>query len=374
MELSRFREMFPILERLTWLATQSAAPAATPVMAALREAIDGWARGDVSWPKRDSLAQLTRERFAALIPGAGSESVALLQSLAEAAATVAGSLPAGGKIVVGSHEYRSNFFPWLTAGRWGIRVEEVAMTQGALPSATLVDAIDEETSLVAVSVVQSWTGYRTDLTAVADACARVGARLFLDATQSAGVLRIPPRVDPDYVAAHGYKWLLCPRGAAWLYVRPDRLAELHPLAPNHKSTRRPWSEFYGGPLELAPDARKLDMSLGWPSWAGAAAALQLLGELDPDEVEAHCLGLAGILRQGAQDRGLTCVPAELPSHIVGIRLHDCDRRVSVLADRGIRVTGRQRVLRAGVHAFNTVEDVERTLDALDSSEPDHIST
>lgn len=51
-------------------------------------------------------------------------------------------------------------------------------------------------------------------------CRELGARLFVDATQSVGVLRFPlAAATPDYVAVHGYKWLIAPRGAAWLYVR-----------------------------------------------------------------------------------------------------------------------------------------------------------
>jgi hypothetical protein len=60
-----------------------------------------------------------------------------------------------------------------------------------------------------------------------------------DATQSAGVLNLPTPVRPDYIAVHA-------------------------LAPNNKSTINPWADMYGGPMDLAPDTRKLDMSLGFP--------------------------------------------------------------------------------------------------------------
>ncbi|MEV0148871.1 MULTISPECIES: aminotransferase class V-fold PLP-dependent enzyme [unclassified Nonomuraea] len=368
MNLDAFRACFPVLDRLAWFTTPSSPPAPLPVTRALRAEIDDWEAGEVSWPRRDEAAQRTRGQFARLMraapPGAGPGEVALVQSVAEAAATVAASLPPGSRVVVGAEEYRSNLFPWLDAARRGLRVELVPMPDGRLSGEALAGAVTPGTALVAVSHVQSATGWRVDLEPVAARCRETGARLFVDATQSAGVLPLPPGVDPDYVAVHGYKWLLCPRGAAWLYVRPDRLSELHPLAPGPKSTAAPWSEFYGGPLAYAPDARRLDLSLCWPSWAGATAALDLVAGLDPVRLERHCLALAGLLREGAAELGLRCPPSERPSHIVTVEVPDAGDAVRRLEDLGVRVTARVGALRFGFHGFNTPEDVSRALSAL----------
>jgi hypothetical protein len=62
----------------------------------------------------------------------------------------------------------------------------------------------------------------------------VGARMFVDATQSLGVLDLGLTASrPDYLAVYGYKWLLRPRGAAWLVTR--HYGELRPLLPSWKS-------------------------------------------------------------------------------------------------------------------------------------------
>ncbi len=178
------------------------------------------------------------------------------------------------------------------------------------------------------------------------------------------MLRLPPGVEPDYVAVHGYKWLLCPRGVCWLYVRPERLAELAPLAPNNKSTDRPWEDMYGGPLEYASDARMLDMSLGFPAWTGATVALDLIAKLDPVRVEEHCLDLAQLLRTEAEAHRLHCLPTERPSHIVSIRTPNSEAVLDAMSARGVRATARAGVLRFGFHAFNQANDVVRTISAL----------
>ncbi|MGW5648777.1 aminotransferase class V-fold PLP-dependent enzyme [Saccharopolyspora sp. NPDC003752] len=365
MDLARFREQFAVLDRIAWLSTPSCAPAAEPVLRALRAELANWDLGDFSWPQRDRAAQHSRRQVAGLL-GLDPEHVALVQSVAEAVATVAAALPASSRVVVGAEEFRSNIFPLLAAEQRGVHVEQVPMPGGCLRSESLVAAITEDTTLVALSDVQSATGWRTDLAAVSARCREVGAQLFVDATQSAGVLTLPEGVDPDFIAIHGYKWLLCPRGAAWLYVRPDRLAALAPLAPNVKTSPEPQG-YYGGPLSYAPGARRLDMSPCWPSWAGAAAALDLLLALDAAALERHCLELAGMLRDGAQERGFRCSPTERPSHIVTIAVPDADAAAHRLAARDVRATARAGALRFGLHGFNTADDVSRTLSALEST-------
>jgi selenocysteine lyase/cysteine desulfurase len=130
-----------------------------------------------------------------------------------------------------------------------------------------------------------------------------GYRELRHRTQSVGILALPDGVRPDFVAVHGYKWLLCPRGAAWLYVRPDRLSELAPLAPI------------------------------------------------PNRAEAR-------------GRQLCCLPTELPSQIVAVRSADADAAAHHLRTRAVRATACAGVLRFGFHAFNTAVDVERALAAL----------
>ncbi len=276
-DLAAFRAEFPALRRLVYLNTATVAPAARSVSAALRTVGREWEQGTFDWQRWEAQAHATREFFARLI-GAAPGSVALVSSVSEAAATVARSLRPPGRVVVGAREFRSNLFPWLASRDRGLEVVEVPATRdGVVTTNALMQAIDERTVLVAVTEVQSSSGFRVRVPEIAARARAVGARLFLSAMQSAGVLRLDVREsDPDFVVAHGYKWLLAPRGAGWLYVRPDRLGELESLAPNWKSVAEPYAEYYGGPLAYAEDARKLDTSLAWFPWVGAKAALELL--------------------------------------------------------------------------------------------------
>ena len=72
----------------------------------------------------------------------------------------------------------------------------------------LIEAIDESTSVVAVSSVQYATGTVVDISRLSKSTVGVGARLIVDATQAAGALRVDAAAwDADAVVTSGYKWL-----------------------------------------------------------------------------------------------------------------------------------------------------------------------
>jgi selenocysteine lyase/cysteine desulfurase len=359
----QLRPLIPALARVTYLNTPTTAPGATPVLEAVRRAEDAWASGRFDWLAWEADAEATRPLFARLI-GGRAEDVALVTTLAEAAATIAASLPRG-RIVVGSREFRSNMLPWLDLARKGFEVVEVPSRDGSVSTEAFCNAITPGTTLAAVSEVQSANGFRVRIGEIAETCRRAGSRLFVDLTQLAGALRSEAvAAGADYVAAHGYKWLLAPRGATWLWVRPDRQDGLMPLVPSWKSVESPFADFYGGPLSPAPQARRLDSSLAWFSWVGARAGLSLLASLDAAAVEARCLGLAEGFRRAAAERGLPVSPTEVPSQILAVTVADPEALRARLVERGIIASVRGGSLRLGFHAYNDESDAAAALDAL----------
>jgi selenocysteine lyase/cysteine desulfurase len=363
MDLAEFRGQFPALERLVWLNTATVAPGARSVLDALRQALEEWEEGSVSWQAWEAEAYATRPLFARMI-GAREEDVALMTFLAEAAATVAASLPRG-RVVVGQREFQSNLFPWLALAERGFEVVQVPATDGVVRTEALVEATTEGTVLVAVTEVQSSNGFRVRLADMSARCGEVGARLFVDLAQSVGALRFDAASSgADFAAVVGYKWLVGPRGASWFWIRPDRRDEIRPLAPNWHSVDDPYAEYYGGPLDLASDARRFDTSMAWLPWVGARAALDLLAKLDPAEVEARALALAGAFREGAREAGFPLVPEDVPSHIVGVSIDDPDGARARLKDLGVIAAVRGGFLRIGFHGFNDESDVKTALAAL----------
>ena len=83
---------------------------------------------------------------------------------------------------------------------------------------------DKQVKLVAFSAVQSADGRLADLEGIAAAAAAHGARTYADATQACGWLPFDASRF-DFVACAGYKWLLAPRGTAFLYAAPEAREE-----------------------------------------------------------------------------------------------------------------------------------------------------
>lgn len=364
MDLAEFRAQFPALADHTWLNTATAPPAARPVAEELRRVQREWETGEFAWTDWESEAYATRPLFADLI-GVDPEEVALASSVSYGAATVGASLSPR-RIVVGAREFRSNHFPWVALADRGFEIVEVpADERGVVRTDALLDQVIEGT-LVAVSEVQSSNGYRVDLPRLTRETHARGGRIFVDLCQSVGCLRVDAgALGVDYAAAHGYKWLLAPRGAAWLYVRRDHVDECRPITPSWKSPEDPYAEYYGGPLEYAKTARKLDVSLAWFSWPGARAALEVLARLDAEAVEERALSLARAFRRGAAERGYVVCDEEVPSHIIGMEIPDAAVLQQRLRQQHVVAAVRGGFLRIGFHGFNDEGDVERGLAALD---------
>jgi selenocysteine lyase/cysteine desulfurase len=176
--------------------------------------------------------------------------------------------------------------------------------------------------------------------------------VLLDATQAAGWLPLDV-AWADWVVAAGYKWLLAPRGSAWLAVRPDAQERTRPVAANWYAGEDPWAAVYGLPLRLAGDARAFDLSPVWLAQVGAAAALEYVGGLDLAAVRAHDVGLADTLleRLGLPPRGTPIV--------------SLDADPGRVAAAGIVSGLRNGKVRVGFHLYNTADDVERVLHAFE---------
>ena len=119
--------------------------------------------------------------------------------------------------------------------------------------------------------------------------------------------------DIDYLVCAGYKHLLSPRGTAFLYVRESSWDSLPPIAAGWRAGDLPYGRYFGGPLQLAPDAARFNVSLAWFSWVGARESLRLLVEWQAagaiEGVRAMAARLAAGL--GIPDHGTTLVCAPI---------------------------------------------------------------
>jgi selenocysteine lyase/cysteine desulfurase len=312
-----------------------------PAWDALQAALDDWRHGRTSWEPWNEETNRARAVWARLV-GAPMEQVAVGATVSELIGLVAAALP-GARVLTTDREFASLLFPLLVND---------AETR-AVPVSQLADAIDERTDVVAFSAVQSSTGEVADLSAVAAAAEAHGALTVVDATHAAGWLPLDA-TRFDAVACAGYKWLLSPRGTAYMYVSPRLLERLRPLHAGWYAAEQPYEDYYGPPLRLATTARRLDTSPAWFSWVGAVPALETLERIGVEHIHDHDLALANRFRAG-----LGLAPSN--SAIVTTDVPGAEEK---LARGGIRAATRAGSLRASFHVYNTEDDVDAALEAL----------
>ena len=316
-----------------------------PAFDALAAALDEWRAGRTGWESWTQAVDEARATWSRLV-GFDPDDVAVGATVSELVGVVAASLPDGARVLAPDVEFTSALFPFLAQAGRGVDVRTV-------PREALADAVDPDTALVAVSAVHSADGVVADLDAISAAARDNDALLLVDATQAVGWLPLAG-VDADFVVGHGYKWLLSPRGTAYLAVRPERLAGLVPVHAGWWAGEERFGTYYGPPLRLARSARRLDTSPAWFSWVGAAPALAVLEGIGIDRIRAHDVELANRFRAGV---GLQATD----SAIVAVDVPGAEER---LARAGIRAAVRAGKVRVSFHLYNTPADVDAALHAL----------
>ncbi|OBB01306.1 aminotransferase class V [Mycobacteriaceae bacterium 1482268.1] len=311
---------------------------------ALQDCLRHWQAGTLDVPSFDRYVDAGRAGYAELV-GVPAGSVAMAGTVSSALGLVAAATPDGSRVATLSGEFTSTTFPFAAQAGRGVTITELDHDE------LVTSARDYD--VVTVSLVQSATGAVLDVDALRDNVAGSGTVTVVDVTQALGWKNVDLSWA-DVTVAAVYKWLLAPRGTAWMSVS-DRVAQLMiPHAANWYAGQQPWSSIYGLPLRLADDARRFDVSPTWFSALGAGLTLPWLASLDRAAVQSHALGLAARLRAELQ------LPQQ-HSAIVSLPTADAAERLN---QAGIRAAVRAGAVRVGFHLYNDENDLDRLVDGL----------
>jgi selenocysteine lyase/cysteine desulfurase len=312
---------------------------------AVVDTIQGWRAGAIRVGDFDDDIAAARTAWAELV-GVRPSDVATGTSVSQLVGLIAASVPDATKVVTVRNEFSSLTFPFAAQQHRGVTITEVTSDQ-------LTSQVDGH-DLVAVSAVQSINGTVIDLDELRVAAQASGALVLLDVSQAAGWQ--PLRLDwAHFVVGAGYKWLLAPRGAAWMAARPEAVDNIVAQVANWSAAQDMWSSLYGLPLRLSDHAGRLDSSPAWFAQRGAARSLPWLADLDLTAVRKHCVGLANATLAGLGLRAgdSAIISLDLPAQIA-----------HRLAETGIAVSTRAGLTRLSFHLYNTAEDVDLVLQAL----------
>ena len=311
---------------------------------ALHECIGSWETGAMDATSFDEPVRAARAGYAALA-GVPVDAVAMGGTVSAVLGLLAAAIPDGSRVATLAGEFTSTTFPFAAQTARGVTITELRHDE--------LIAAAAEYDVITASLVQSANGNVLDTDALRASLAGADTLTVIDVTQALGWKRVDlPWVD--VTAAAVYKWLLAPRGTAWMSLS-DRVSRIMvPHAANWYAGEEPWSTIYGLPLRLAASARRFDVSPTWFSVLGCGATLPWLASLDRAAVEAHTVGLAHRLRTELQ------LPQQ-NSAIVSIPTANASER---LLRAGIRASIRAGAVRVGFGLYNTEDDLDRLADAL----------
>lgn len=329
---------------------------------------------DVSFQFRAQFAAKRNQSLEKLATylGAGKDEVGIVRNTSEANSILVSGidLRPGDEVILWDQNHPSNMATWeQRAKRVGFTVKKVSVPpqpqheQDLLTS--FANAITPKTRIIAFSHISNLTGIALPAKAICDLARRKNILTLLDGAQSFGALNLNlPELGCDFYTASTHKWLMGPFENGVLYVRRDQLDRVWPatIGAGWKDGTKSTDEklcVLGQRAEITTVALPeiLDMHLA----------------LGKDVVETRVRKLSSTLRDGIAGKMPSAVfnspkAPECNAGIVSVKFAGKpagDLAQKLYGDYGIAAAAVGDGLRLSPHIYNTSDDLERVVTALD---------
>src|SRR3989475_9077437 len=308
-ELLKWRGEFPILDRTTYMISNSLGAMPRGVYDNLRSYADSWAeRGVRAWEEGWwEMAVGVGDQIAPLL-GAGPGEISLHQNVTLTQAVISSCFDFRGprnKVVMVELEFPSIQYFYHEQRRLGARVEVVPTPDEIrIDLDKLLSAIDETTLLVPISQVLFRSSCIVDARAIIERAHRFGARVILDVFQAAGTVPLDVReLGVDFAVGGVLKWLCGGPGVAYLYVREDLRTELRPALTGWIAHQRPFA-FETGAIDRRNDSfRYLNGTPHIPALYACQPGLEILNQVGIEAIRKKSVEMTSRVIDGASERG-----------------------------------------------------------------------
>lgn len=354
------------------------APMCIPVVKAVTDYYRDRSEGKIETYQQDlPILSECKSMLATMVNAESAERIAMIPNTSEGINIVAGGIPwkAGDRILLGRTEFPANVWPYINLKRLGVEIDFLSSGENQISPGQIDEHITKRTRLVALSAVQFLSGFRADLESIGTVCRSRGALFVVDAIQAIGAVRIDVQsMHIDALAAGGQKWQLSPHGTGFLYVSEQVQAEIQQTSLGWLAVENPWN-FSDFTQPLAPSARRYEGgSLNFPGIHGYHAALSLLAEVGPQNIEERIFQLTRRLIEG-----FSTIPGfevrtprekEKRAGIVTVRPpgnSGADALFRKLLAQKLHAAVREGMLRFSPHFYMTEEEMDKAADILRES-------
>ncbi len=366
------RDRFPILERAVYTNSCSQGALSNDVRAAYEQYMTDWDDKGAPWELWVEQAEGARARFARLLNATPDEIAVTTSVSAGVSSLLSGLRHAKGrnKIVISDFEFPTIGQITHAQELLGSKVDHVASAADTtIPLERLAEAIDDETGLVAITLVSFRNGSKTDVKEVIRLAHEVGALVLVDSFQGVGAIPIDVQdLNADFVTGGVLKYLLGSSGLAFLYCRADLLPQITPTVTGWFADE---DIFKMDIYDYSPSATARKFESGTPPipniYAGNAG-MDLMHEIGIAATERHVGRLTNQLVEGLDRIGAKMVTPRDPTKrgpMVAVATTDAQAMVAALKEDGILTSARDGNIRLSFHCYNSEEDIESVVAGLE---------
>ena len=373
--LLAFREEFPILEKTTYLVSNSLGPMPRTVPEKLAEYARDW--GDLgvkAWNRGWwELPVEVGNEIAPLI-NAGDDEIVMMPNVTIAQTAVLSSIDFTKErdtVVMTELDFPSVRYAYSEmAQRLGARVVVVRSDDGlTIDRDKLLAAIDGRTRLVAVSHVLFRSAYLMDADAICARAHEVGALVSLDSFHAVGIVPVDvKRSKPDFLTGGVLKWLCGGPGACFLYVSPTVRDQLKPALTGWQAHSRPFA--FEDSMEYTTGAfRWLNGTPVIPALYAAAEGPKILRRAGVAAIREKSVRLTSRLIELADARGYTVNAPRDPARRGGTVAIDVPHGYEVtqhLLSQNVLVDYRVGAgIRIAPHFFTREDELDEAVSEID---------
>jgi isopenicillin-N epimerase len=291
-------------------------------------------------------------------------------------------LNAGDEVLTTGHEYAALDKVWAYIGRrTGAKIVRVEVPLPLVSEEAFTEAIlagmSSRTRVLFLSHITSPTALLFPLAPSIAAARERGIFTIIDGAHTPG--HIPLDLDQlgaDAYAGNCHKWLMSPKGAGFLFVRPGHQRLIDPLVISHGWTLDNKENGVSGPFGNSPFVDELEVqgTRDPAAWLAVPEAIQFRNEHDWEHVAQHCAALAWETAERiAALTGLPPLSSQEFSapQMVAIPLPDCDAdavKTRLMDEYGIEIPvyrwQDRPLVRLSVQGYNNRRDTDRLVEAL----------
>ncbi len=337
-----------------------------------------------------ALYEETRAKVAKFINAKSAEEIIFSKNASESLNLVAYSygldnLKQGDEVVLSIMEHHSNLVPWqMVTKKTGSTLKYMYIDDKfELTREEIESKITDKTKIVAITHVSNVLGTINDIKHIIKYAHKKGAKVLLDASQSIPHMKIDVRdLDADFLVFSGHK-MLAPLGIGVLYGKKEILNKMTPFLMGGDMIEY----VYEQDTTFAPLPNKFEagtQNVG--GVVGLGAAIDYLNKIGYDEierVEKEVVNYALDELSKLDFLTLYVTPnrenhsAVISFNIKGVHPHDvasildsenvCVRSGNHCAQPLLRSLGIDSTCRASFYFYNTKEDVDRLVKALNKA-------